>query len=88
MRSSIYFRDMEPNHNTVIQTQCGKRFDLSRAFPVKRDLTAPYGQHNFAVYKANGSYYIKGYNTGTSERVLNVFELISENEAMRYLQKD
>jgi len=71
---------------TVIQTQCGRRFDLSRAFPVKRNLTAPYGQHNFAVYKANGTYYIKGYNTGTSEQVLNVFELISENEALQYLQ--
>jgi len=71
---------------TVIQTQCGRRFDLSRAFPVKRDFTAPYGEHNFAVYKANGTYYIKGYNTGTAEQVLNVFELISENEALQYLR--
>ena len=71
---------------TVIQTQCGRRFDLSRAFPVKRDFTAPYGPHNFAVYKANGTYYIKGYNTGTSEQVLNMFELISENEALQYLR--
>ena len=72
--------------NTVIKTQCGRRFDLSRAFPVKRNFTAPYGQHNFAVYKANGTYYIKGYNTGTPEQVLNVFELISENEALQYLR--
>jgi len=72
--------------NTVIKTQCGRRFDLSRAFPVKRNFTAPYGQHNFAVYKANGSYYIKGYNTGTPEQVLNAFELISENEALQYLR--
>lgn len=57
---------MEPTFKPVIQTQCGKRFDLSRAFPVKRNFSAPYGQHNFAVYKANGCYYIKGYNTGTS----------------------
>ncbi|PIQ21440.1 MAG: hypothetical protein COW65_09075 [Cytophagales bacterium CG18_big_fil_WC_8_21_14_2_50_42_9] len=71
---------------TVIKTQCGRRFDLSRAFPVKRDFTAPYGAHNFAVYKANGTYYIKGYNTGTSEQVLNMFELISENEALQYLR--
>ena len=71
---------------TVIKTQCGRRFDLSRAFPVKRNFTAPYGQHNFAVYKANGSYYIKGYNTGTPEQVLNAFELISENEALQYLR--
>ena len=72
--------------NTVIKTRCGRRFDLSRAFPVKRNFTAPYGQHNFAVYKANGSYYIKGYNTGTPEQALNAFELISENEALQYLR--
>lgn len=77
---------MEPNIKTVIKTQCGKRFDLSRAFPVKKNLSAPYGSHNFAVYKANGCYYIKGYNTGTSDEVLNAFELISENEALKYLE--
>ncbi len=77
---------MESHVTSVIQTQCGRRFDLSRAFPVKRNLAAPYGTHNFAVYKASGNYYIKGYNTGTPEKVLNAFELISENEALRYLQ--
>ena len=78
---------MERPTNTVIQTSCGKRFDLSRAMPFARNLAAPYGAHNFAVYKANGSYYIKGYNTGTNDKVLNAFELISENEAMKYLSR-
>lgn len=78
---------MERLTNTVIKTNCGKRFDLSRAFPFARNFAAPYGAHNFAVYKANGSYYIKGYNTGTDDTILNAFELISENEAMKYLNR-
>jgi len=76
---------MERHSSTVIQTRCGKRFDLSRAFPFARNFSAPYGAHNFAVYKANGSYYIKGYNTGTHDQILDTFELISENEAFKYL---
>jgi hypothetical protein len=73
--------------STVIQTSCGKRFDLSRAFPFARNLAAPYGPHNFAVYKANGTYYIKGYNTGSLDKMLDAFELISENEALKYLNR-
>jgi len=78
---------MERHSTTVIQTRCGKRFDLSRAFPFARNLAAPYGVHNYAVYKANGTYYIKGYNTGTNDQVLDAFELISENEALKYLNR-
>lgn len=78
---------MESYLSHVIQTRCGKRFDLSRAFPFARNLSAPYGAHNFAVYKANPSFYIKGYNTGTTDKVLDTFELISENEALRYLNQ-
>lgn len=77
---------MERYSTTVIQTQCGKRFDLSRAFPFARNFSAPYGAHNFAVYKANGAFYIKGYNTGHNDKVLDTFELISENEAFKYLK--
>lgn len=78
---------METPHSTIIQTSCGKRFDLSRAFPFARNLSAPYGPHNFAVYKANQRFYIKGYNSGTSDKVLDMFELISENEALQYLNR-
>ncbi len=76
---------MEHQFSNIIQTNCGKRFDLSRAFPFARNLSAPYGSHNFAVYKANQCYYIKGYNTGTSDKVLDTFVQISENEALQYL---
>jgi hypothetical protein len=78
---------MEQHLSNIIQTSCGKRFDLSRAFPFARNLSAPYGAHNFAVYKANQCYYIKGYNTGNKDKVLDAFELISENEAMQYLNR-
>ncbi|WP_026462576.1 hypothetical protein [Adhaeribacter aquaticus] len=78
---------METLRASVIQTRCGKRFDLSRALPFARNAATPYGLHNFAVYRANGSYYIKGYNTGNSETMLDAFELISENEAFQYLNK-
>lgn len=76
---------MNAQPTSVIKTQCGRRFDLSRAFPVVRNIAAPFGIHNFAVYKANGTYYVKGYNTGTSEQALDAFELISEKEAFWYL---
>ncbi|MDQ3289925.1 MAG: hypothetical protein M3Q05_01410 [Bacteroidota bacterium] len=78
---------MEQRLSNIIQTNCGKRFDLSRAFPFARNFSAPYGAHNFAVYKANQCFYIKGYNTGNPDKVLDTFELISENEAMQYLNK-
>ncbi len=76
---------MEQHLTNIIQTNCGKRFDLSRAFPFARNLNAPYGAHNFAVYKANQRFYIKGYNTGTTDKVLDTFVLISENESLKYL---
>lgn len=78
---------METHLSNIIQTSCGKRFDLARAFTFARNLDAPYGPHNFAVYKANQRFYIKGYNTGTTDKVLNMFELISENEAFQYLNR-
>ncbi len=78
---------MEKHLSNIIKTLCGKRFDLSRAFPFARNLSAPYGVHNFAVYKANQRFYIRGYNTGHSDKVLDTFELISENEALQYLNR-
>ena len=70
-----------------IRTTCGKPFDLGKAAPLVSNATAPYGRHNFIVFKTTTGFYLKGLNTGTKTELVNVFELISRNEAMYYLQQ-
>jgi hypothetical protein len=72
---------------TIIRTTCGKAFDLRKAAPLASNVTAPYGNHNFIVFKTNNGFYLKGFNTGSQNALLNAFELISRNEAMYHFQK-
>jgi len=71
---------------TIIRTSCGKTFDLRKAAPLASNVAAPYGRHNFIVFKTIKGFYLKGYNTGSPESLLNAFELISRNEAMHWFQ--
>lgn len=72
---------------TIIRTTCGKPFALRKASPLASNATAPYGSHNFIVFKTVNGFYLKGYNTGCSKSLLNTFELISRNEAMYHFQR-
>ena len=71
---------------TIIRTSCGKTFDLRKAAPLASNIAAPYGRHNFIVFKTIKGFFLKGYNTGSPDNLLNAFELISRNEAMHYFQ--
>ncbi|MFC5271203.1 hypothetical protein [Adhaeribacter terreus] len=77
---------MKDLNASIIRTACGKPFDLRKAAPLASNASAPYGRHNFIVYKTTNGFYLKGYNTGCNQNLLNAFELISRNEAMKYLQ--
>lgn len=70
---------------TFIRTTCGKPFDLRKAAPLVSNVAAPYGRHNFIVFKTGKGFFLKGFNTGIKEELLNAYELISRNEAMQYL---
>ncbi|MBK0402494.1 hypothetical protein I5M27_05820 [Adhaeribacter sp. BT258] len=77
---------MKDLNATIIRTACGKPFDLKKAAPLASNAKTPYGPHNYVVYKTINGFYLKGYNTGCNEKLLNAFELISRNEAMQHLQ--
>ena len=77
---------MKNTNVTIIRTTCGKPFDLRKAAPLVSNAKAPYGRHNFIIYKTINGFYLKGCNTGTSHKLLNSIELISRNEAMHHLQ--
>jgi hypothetical protein len=77
---------MKDLNATIIRTACGKPFDLRKAAPLASNAKAPYGRHNYVVYKTINGFYLKGYNTGCELKLLNAFELISRNEAMQHLQ--
>ncbi|KAA9340729.1 hypothetical protein [Adhaeribacter soli] len=78
---------MKELSSTIIRTTCGKPFDLRKAAPIASNATAPYGNHNFIVYKTSNGFYLKGYNSGNAKTLLDVFELISHHQAMRHLQE-
>ena len=71
---------------TIIRTTCGKTFDLRKAAPLASNVSAPYGRHNFIVFKTIKGFYLRGFNTGTKDQLLNSFEMISRNEAMQCFQ--
>lgn len=71
---------------TIIRTRCGKTFDLRKAGPLASNVSTPYGRHNFIVFKTMNGFFLKGYNTGQSEILIDAFELISRNEAMHAFQ--
>jgi len=71
----------------IIRTTCGKPFDLSKAAPLASNVTAPYGKHNYIIYKTIKGFYLKSHNSGTGNTITDSFELISQSEAMYYLQK-
>jgi len=72
---------------TLIRTTCGKPFDLRRAAPLASNVAAPYGRHNYIVFRTIKGFFLKGFNTGNASEMLNAFELISRNEAMYYLNE-
>jgi hypothetical protein len=76
---------MKELRSLIIRTTCGKPFDLSKAAPVACNTSAPFGKHNFIVYRTIKGFYLKGYNTGNKKKMLDSFELISRGEAMHYL---
>ena len=77
---------MKDISNTIIRTACGKLFDLKKAAPLATNTAAPYGRHNFVIYKTMNGFYLKGYNSGCDKQLVNTFEMISRNEAMHYLK--
>lgn len=76
---------MKELRSLIIRTICGKPFDLSKAAPLAANTVAPFGKHNYIVYRTMKGFYLKGYNTGNKKKMLNAFELISRAEAMHYL---
>ena len=77
---------MKELSKTIIRTTCGKAFDLRKAAPLASNVSAPYGKHNFVVFKTINGFFLRGYNTGYLDNLLNEFELISRNEAMYHFQ--
>ncbi len=85
---AVLLLSMKELRSNLIRTSCGKTFDLLKSAPIASNAAAPYGKHNFMVYRTTKGFFLKGYNTGTAETMLNVYELISRNEAMAHLNRE
>ena len=77
---------MKERKATIVRTGCGKAFDLRRTAPLASNIAAPFGPHNFIVFKTGNGFFLKGFNSGCTSQMLDKYDLISRNEAMHYFQ--
>jgi hypothetical protein len=68
----------------LVTTPDNQQIDLTKGKELRSNNLYPFGQHNYAIYRAPTGQYIKGTNTGTATYMLNTYEIITEEEALTY----
>jgi hypothetical protein len=73
-----------PSSRYVVRISEQQEVDLTKAREVRSNNLYPFGRHNYAIYRTPEGVFVKATNTWSSERMLDTYTILDEEEALNY----
>lgn len=75
---------MTDHSRYLVTAASGEELDLTYAKELRSNNLFPFGQHNYAIYQASESIFVKATNSNNPDLMLDFYEVIDEATARHY----